>query len=341
MPGDPRVGPGPAVGRHPRQARADDLRDFLQRTARCDLASPGVSWATKWRKATNSIVRLGGCRHPADHRTRVLGSPRDRLPRARSGLPDARHARPVARRPRGRGDAGRMVGGHRPRPAPARHHRRRRRDQGHRGHPAAGRGRRAAGRRPGSPPSSHRRRARRSPGTRSASWPRPRSRACSTPDAAVALAAVRGREMAAACALEPTGMSAVLGGDPDEVLAHARASSGSTRPTATAPARSWPPARSTRWPRSRRTRRTEARVIALPVAGAFHTRFMAPAEDALRGRAARCRRADPIRPLLSNADGAVVTDRRRGAAPPRRAGHPARPLGRLHGHPGASSASPR
>src|SRR5690349_15448073 len=31
-----------------------------------------------------------------------------------------------------------------------------------------------------------------------------------TPDAAVALAAVRGREMAAACALAPTGMSAVL-----------------------------------------------------------------------------------------------------------------------------------
>src|SRR5690606_7003201 len=40
-----------------------------------------------------------------------------------------------------------------------------------------------------------------------------------TPDAAVSLAAVRGREMAAACALAPTGMSAVLGGKPDEVLA--------------------------------------------------------------------------------------------------------------------------
>src|SRR6185369_14135607 len=40
-----------------------------------------------------------------------------------------------------------------------------------------------------------------------------------TPEAAVTLAGVRGREMAAACALEPTGMSAVLGGDPDEVLA--------------------------------------------------------------------------------------------------------------------------
>src|ERR671926_487498 len=38
------------------------------------------------------------------------------------------------------------------------------------------------------------------------------------PEAAVALAGVRGREMAAACALEPTGMSAVLGGNPDDVL---------------------------------------------------------------------------------------------------------------------------
>jgi [acyl-carrier-protein] S-malonyltransferase len=38
-------------------------------------------------------------------------------------------------------------------------------------------------------------------------------------EAAVTLAGLRGREMAAACALEPTGMSAVLGGEPDEVLA--------------------------------------------------------------------------------------------------------------------------
>ena len=45
-----------------------------------------------------------------------------------------------------------------------------------------------------------------------------------TPDAAVALAAVRGREMAAACALERTGMSAVLGGKPEDVLARDRKS---------------------------------------------------------------------------------------------------------------------
>ena len=40
-----------------------------------------------------------------------------------------------------------------------------------------------------------------------------------TPDDAVAFAARRGAEMAAACALAPTGMSALLGGDPDEVAA--------------------------------------------------------------------------------------------------------------------------
>src|SRR3954470_17592360 len=37
-------------------------------------------------------------------------------------------------------------------------------------------------------------------------------------DDAIALAATRGAEMAKACALEPTGMSAVLGGDEAEVL---------------------------------------------------------------------------------------------------------------------------
>jgi [acyl-carrier-protein] S-malonyltransferase len=49
-----------------------------------------------------------------------------------------------------------------------------------------------------------------------------------------------------------------------------------------------------------------ARVISLAVAGAFHTRFMGPAEEALRGYADKLDFADPRRPLLSNADGATV-----------------------------------
>uniref|UniRef100_UPI0035E45A11 ACP S-malonyltransferase n=1 Tax=Pseudonocardia pini TaxID=2758030 RepID=UPI0035E45A11 len=38
----------------------------------------------------------------------------------------------------------------------------------------------------------------------------------------------------------------------------------------------------------------------------FHTRFMGPAEDAVRAAAAELPPADPSRPLLSNSDGSVV-----------------------------------
>jgi len=128
-----------------------------------------------------------------------------------------------------------------------------------------------------------------------------------TPDAAVRLAAVRGREMAAACELEPTGMSAVLGGNAEEVLAtlerlgldpanrNAVGQVVAAGPVAALEAlEADPPQR--------------ARVKRLPVAGAFHTRFMAPAEDALRAAVAELTPSDPQRPLLSNADGAVVVD---------------------------------
>lgn len=127
------------------------------------------------------------------------------------------------------------------------------------------------------------------------------------PDAAVALAAVRGREMAAACALEPTGMSAVLGGKPDDVVEKLTElgldpanRNGAGQIVAAGPlpvlaALAEAPPNGTR-------------VIALPVAGAFHTRFMAPAEDAMRDHAEGVRVTDPVRPLLSNADGAVVDD---------------------------------
>ena len=126
-------------------------------------------------------------------------------------------------------------------------------------------------------------------------------------DAAVALAAVRGREMAAACASEPTGMSAVLGGKPDDVLARLEElgldpanRNGAGQVVAAGPVTALaglaenPPER--------------ARVVPLAVAGAFHTRFMAPAEEALRAHAEEVVPADPRSTLLSNADGAAVTD---------------------------------
>jgi [acyl-carrier-protein] S-malonyltransferase len=126
-------------------------------------------------------------------------------------------------------------------------------------------------------------------------------------DEAVALAAARGRAMASACALEPTGMSAVLGGDPGDVataltqlkLAAANHNGAGQivaagRLDALAALAAHPPVR--------------ARVKPLPVAGAFHTRFMAPAQRALAEYATQLTAKDPSRPLLSNADGELVTD---------------------------------
>ncbi|MEV4541273.1 acyltransferase domain-containing protein [Micromonospora echinaurantiaca] len=124
-------------------------------------------------------------------------------------------------------------------------------------------------------------------------------------EAAITLAGVRGREMAAACALEPTGMAAVLGGDPDEVLAaieahglHAANRNGAGQIVAAGAVENLdkfaaePPART--------------RVIRLQVAGAFHTPYMAPAESALAAVAAGITPADPSRILLSNLDGTAV-----------------------------------
>jgi [acyl-carrier-protein] S-malonyltransferase len=126
-----------------------------------------------------------------------------------------------------------------------------------------------------------------------------------TAETAVALAGVRGREMAAACAAEPTGMAAVLGGDEAEVLAAIEAhglhpanrNGGGQLVAAGAIDRldklaAEPPART--------------RVIKLPVAGAFHTPYMAPAERALAGIAAGVTAADPSKIMLSNLDGVAV-----------------------------------
>lgn len=124
-------------------------------------------------------------------------------------------------------------------------------------------------------------------------------------ESAITLAGVRGREMAAACALEATGMSAVLGGDADEVVAaierhglYPANRNGAGQIVAAgaldalAKFAAEPPAR--------------ARVIALQVAGAFHTPYMAPAEQALGAVAAGVPVADPVRILLSDLDGAAV-----------------------------------
>ncbi|RMI29463.1 ACP S-malonyltransferase [Nocardia stercoris] len=127
-----------------------------------------------------------------------------------------------------------------------------------------------------------------------------------TADDAVQLAAIRGAEMAKACALEPTGMSAVLGGDEAEVLARLaelelvpanRNAAGQIvaagRLDALAELAAAPP--------------EKARVRALPVAGAFHTAFMAPAQEAVTRAISRITPDEPSCVLLSNYDGRPVS----------------------------------
>jgi [acyl-carrier-protein] S-malonyltransferase len=122
---------------------------------------------------------------------------------------------------------------------------------------------------------------------------------------AIALTAARGRAMAAACAQTPTGMSAVLGGDPDEVLLAIEKHgltpanmNGAGQIVAAGPLdglaalKEEPPAK--------------ARIVPLSVAGAFHTDYMAPAREELERRVGDLTPADPSRRLLSNADGATV-----------------------------------
>jgi len=126
-----------------------------------------------------------------------------------------------------------------------------------------------------------------------------------SPDEAVKLAAVRGAEMAKACAVEPTGMSAVLGGDEAEVLARLDAlelipaNRNAAGQIVAAGALSAleklaedPPAK--------------ARVRQLATAGAFHTHYMASALDGYAAAAAEVSANDPTVTLLSNADGRPV-----------------------------------
>jgi malonyl CoA-acyl carrier protein transacylase len=128
-----------------------------------------------------------------------------------------------------------------------------------------------------------------------------------SPEAAITLAAVRGREMAASCALEPTGMGAVLGGDPDEVIAAIEAA-GLYLANRNGAGQVVVAGSLARLEKFSTTPPPKTRVITLQVAGAFHTPFMAPAQKALAAVAGGISPATPKRILLSNADGAGIND---------------------------------
>lgn len=126
---------------------------------------------------------------------------------------------------------------------------------------------------------------------------------------AMRFVSVRGQGMASAAATTPTGMSAVVGGQPEDVLSAIEAAGASPAnvngggQTVAAGSLDALSALSENPPE-------RARVVPLQVAGAFHTEYMAPATDDLAATAADLSPSDPQVTILSNSDGAVVASGR-------------------------------
>jgi [acyl-carrier-protein] S-malonyltransferase len=123
---------------------------------------------------------------------------------------------------------------------------------------------------------------------------------------AIKLTRVRGEAMAAACDAVPTGMTAVLGGDEAAVLA-AIADAGLTPANVNTAGQIVAGGTCEQLAEFAANPPAGARLRSLRVAGAFHTRHMAPAVDAMEAAAAGTDVKDPAITLLSNRDGAVVT----------------------------------
>lgn len=130
-----------------------------------------------------------------------------------------------------------------------------------------------------------------------------------TAEQAMVLVRERGNAMADAAAVTATGMTAVLGGDREEVLAaverHDLTAANDNGPGQVVAAGTMeqlaafaedPPAK--------------ARLMPLSVAGAFHTSHMGPAVDRLASLARSVSTHDPRTPVISNRDGQVVHDGR-------------------------------
>lgn len=126
-------------------------------------------------------------------------------------------------------------------------------------------------------------------------------------DAAMRLVRERGRAMAEAAAVTETGMSALLGGEPDVVLPHLErlgltpANVNGAGQIVAAGTAEQLAALAEDKPEGTR------KVVALKVAGAFHTHHMAPAVSALEAAVGELTVADPHTRYVSNRDGRVVT----------------------------------
>lgn len=126
-----------------------------------------------------------------------------------------------------------------------------------------------------------------------------------TESQALSLVAVRGREMAKAAAVTATGMSAVVGGQPDEVT-EAILKHGLTPANVNSKGQVVAAGTLEQLAALAADAPARTRVIPLQVAGAFHTEHMAPAIGPLNEAAAAIAPDDPEITLLSNRDGQPV-----------------------------------
>jgi [acyl-carrier-protein] S-malonyltransferase len=124
---------------------------------------------------------------------------------------------------------------------------------------------------------------------------------------AMTFVAARGRAMAEAAAVTETGMSAVLGGDADAVVAHLE-SLGLTPANINGAGQIVAAGTAEQLAALAGNPPEGARVRPLQVAGAFHTAHMAPAVSALEALAPTLAVADPKLPYVSNADGQPVAE---------------------------------
>ncbi len=130
-----------------------------------------------------------------------------------------------------------------------------------------------------------------------------------TAEQAMVLVRERGKAMAAAAAATPTSMTAVLGGDRDEVLAKL-AQHGLTAANDNGPGQIVAAGTVEQLAAFADDAPAKAKLIPLSVAGAFHTQHMAPAVDVLGGLARSVSTHDARIQLISNRDGQVVHDGR-------------------------------
>jgi [acyl-carrier-protein] S-malonyltransferase len=126
---------------------------------------------------------------------------------------------------------------------------------------------------------------------------------------AMVLVRERGRAMASAAEATPTGMTAILGGERDDVLS-ALERHGLTAANDNGPGQVVAAGTTEQLEALAADPPAKARLMPLSVAGAFHTEHMEPAVAHLASLARSVSTHDPRTPVISNRDGQVVHDGR-------------------------------